>query len=338
MPSRRGTSADDQPFLFDDAVRPAVVTDATRALATRLPPFIHLGTSSWSFPGWRGIVYADHHPEQVLARRGLAAYSQHPLLRTVGIDRAFYAPLRESEFAAYANDVPTGFRFLTKTYERLLRPFERDGSPNPLFLDAQYMIDQVIAPVALGLRDRAGPILLQLTPLNLSLLATDARRTRADGVKRLLERLATFLSALPSPRASDHWFLSLELRNSELLCADYAALLRSHGVAHCFNVHPTMPEPSRQHALLESFGGDASPDVVCRWMLHPSQTYEPAKDRYAPFTQIVDADDRARDQFASLVLRGKARSRAAFVIINKKAEGSAPRSVERLAEAMTSVC
>jgi len=73
-------------------------------------------------------------------------------------------------------------------------------------------------------------------------------------------------------------------------------------------------------------------DTVCRWMLHPSQTYEPAKDRYEPFTQIVDSDDRARDQLAHLALTGKTHKRAAFVIINNNAEGSAPRSVERLAQ------
>jgi hypothetical protein len=71
--------------------------------------------------------------------------------------------------------------------------------------------------------------------------------------------------------------------------------------------------------------------VVCRWMLHPSLAYEPAKERYAPFTEVVDADDRARDQFAGLVLPAAARRRAAFVIVNNKAEGSAPKTVERLA-------
>ena len=29
------------------------------ALAARLPPEVYFGTSSWSFPGWQGIVYAD---------------------------------------------------------------------------------------------------------------------------------------------------------------------------------------------------------------------------------------------------------------------------------------
>jgi uncharacterized protein YecE (DUF72 family) len=31
-----------------------------------------------------------------LARTGLRAYAQHPLLRSVGIDRTYYAPIQAS--------------------------------------------------------------------------------------------------------------------------------------------------------------------------------------------------------------------------------------------------
>ena len=80
--------------LFDDAdgVDPAAVEDEVRALGVALPARIHLGTSSWSFPGWTGLVYALRNgkpaTEQVLARHGLAAYARHPLFRTVKIGRA----------------------------------------------------------------------------------------------------------------------------------------------------------------------------------------------------------------------------------------------------------
>ena len=41
-----------------DAVDPAAVDDSVLELSARLPLRIHLGTSSWSFPGWTGLVYA----------------------------------------------------------------------------------------------------------------------------------------------------------------------------------------------------------------------------------------------------------------------------------------
>lgn len=42
-------------------VLPAPLQPELEALAKRLPDAIHLGTSTWSFPGWRGIVYGDDY-------------------------------------------------------------------------------------------------------------------------------------------------------------------------------------------------------------------------------------------------------------------------------------
>jgi integrase len=55
------------------------------AVAGALPPQVHLGTSSWSFPGWSGIVYGDDYSNSKLSRDGLTAYGAHPLLRTVSM-------------------------------------------------------------------------------------------------------------------------------------------------------------------------------------------------------------------------------------------------------------
>src|SRR5262245_46060832 len=97
--------------VADSGVTPAPVSADTVALARALPQSIHLGTSSWSFPGWRGLVYADKHSAATLAARGLHAYARHPLLRAVGLDRTYYSPIDSHTFAAYAACVPDDFRF-----------------------------------------------------------------------------------------------------------------------------------------------------------------------------------------------------------------------------------
>ena len=43
-------------------------------IAAGLPPQIRLGTSTWSFPGWKGIVYGDDYSNSKLSRDGLTAY------------------------------------------------------------------------------------------------------------------------------------------------------------------------------------------------------------------------------------------------------------------------
>ncbi|MBL4847797.1 MAG: hypothetical protein JKY65_19965 [Planctomycetes bacterium] len=74
------------------AVGPAEIPKDLHALGERLPSDLRLGTSSWSFSGWEGLVYDRPAPSPTLAREGLAAYARHPLFRTVGLDRGYYAP------------------------------------------------------------------------------------------------------------------------------------------------------------------------------------------------------------------------------------------------------
>jgi hypothetical protein len=66
-------------------------------------------------------------------------------------------------------------------------------------------------------------------------------------------------------------------------------------------------------------------------MLQEGFAYEDAKDRYAPFHALVDPDPVTRAAIARLVAAHDGES---IVILNNKAEGSAPRSVFALAEAV----
>src|SRR5512134_2714783 len=91
-----------------DETLAAVYTEAAD-LASRIDPRIRFGTSSWSFPGWRGLVYSRAMSESALSREGLREYARHPLLRTVGIDRSFYAPIPDEDLQRYASQLPDGF-------------------------------------------------------------------------------------------------------------------------------------------------------------------------------------------------------------------------------------
>lgn len=93
------------------AVAAADFAPQLAGMAQNLPPQVYFGTSSWAFEGWRGLVFAQDAPKTKLSRHGLAAYAQHPLFRSVGLDRTYYAPIAASDFAAYAAMVPDDFRF-----------------------------------------------------------------------------------------------------------------------------------------------------------------------------------------------------------------------------------
>ena len=304
-------------------VAPAPVDAHLSGVSQQLPASIYLGTSSWSFPGWRGLVYAADAPKTKLARHGLAAYARHPLLRAVGVDRTYYAPIAVADFADYAEAVPETFRFLVKAHELCTLPFfhasgryaQRVGERNERFLEPGYATDQVVAPCVEGLGAKAGPILFQFPPQPLQAIS---------GPELFAQRLHAFLDRLPRGP-----LYAVELRNAELFTAAYRAALADAGAVHCFNVHPSMPLIHEQLRLAGSATGAA---LVVRWMLHPTQRYAAARDRYEPFDRLVDEDPDSRHTIAAMCLQAAATGRPAIVIANNKAEGSSPLTVGKLAE------
>lgn len=332
----------DDPFaasLFDDeriVVRPAPVDDEVLRIARKLPASVRLGTSSWSFPGWRGLVYAGHHEEAELAREGLSAYAQHPLLRTVGIDRSFYQPLTQAQFAAYARRVDADFRFLVKAPAAITDAVLRGerGQPsadNPRFLDPAFAASEFVEPALRGLAGNAGPLVFQLSPV--------PRRLVRDSAHALIERIGGFLSALPREVDGICPVYAVELRNAELLTPRLVRTLAQAGARLCLGLHAAMPAAARQAAALRAMDAAEVEDddwqlrgpLVVRWNLHPGLRYDEAKAQYAPFNRIVDADLLSRGTLAHLVRIALRSDQPAFIVINNKAEGSAPASCVELA-------
>jgi uncharacterized protein YecE (DUF72 family) len=241
----------------------------------------------------------------------------------VGVDRTFYRSIAAADFQAYAAVVPADFRFLVKADRLLTSPVTPEAfgtrEANRHFLDASFATSEVVGPVVDGLGSAAGPILFQFPPMPGSLVG---------GRGPFMERLHRFLDALPKGP-----LYAVEFRTPSFLTESYAQLLYDTGVAHCFNVHPSMTPLARQFEVLSPF---AQPTLVIRWMLHAGFRYEAAKERYAPFNRIVDEDLASREQIAVAVLDALVAERGVFVIANNKAEGSAPLSLFRLAERIAS--
>ena len=300
------------------AEHPAELAELARAM----PSGLRMGTSSWAYTGWGGLVYDRAYPQNRLSREGLAAYAAHPLLRGVGVDRSYYAPLAAADFAAYAALVPADLRFLVKAhdactipvYPRHARYGALRGQPNPRFLDPVYAREQVIGPTLAGLGDSAGPILFQFSPTDIDAFG---------GPRWFADRLQRFLAELPRGP-----LYAVELRNRDLLTGAYSDALASCRVCHCINVYPGMPAPSVQFDRTRQ---DLAPAFVCRWMLHPRVSWEQAEARYAPFDRIVDRDDEHRLDIARLCLRAEALGLPTQLIVNNNAEGSSPRTIIELA-------
>lgn len=304
------------------AIAAATVTQEVRDLARQLPHGVRLGTSSWHFPGWRDIIWADAQTPGDLSRHGLAAYAQHPLLSTVGVDRSIYAPLSSRQYDTYARQVPDSFRFVVKAPNLLTSPWIHGedggtGKTNALFLDAGYAIEQFVGPACSGLGANLGPLLFQFPPLGRAL-------TRAP--ERFIAQLQEFLGRLPHGP-----LYAVEVRDDRVITRRFFAALKETGARYCLGVHPRMPPVAAQAAAMSGFG--PGPLVLC-WNLQAGYGYADAKARFTPFDQLVDEDHATRESIARLCLATLATGHECTVIANNKAEGSAPLTLIKLAQSI----
>lgn len=338
LPSAPPSSASgkpDAPASRRIGVHPACWGDDLRALAERLPPTLRLGTSSWSYPGWQGLVWDGAHSEQTLAKKGLSVYAQHPLFRTVSIDRSFYRPLTASDYARYAaqipGDVATAFRLVVKApslvTDALVRSEEGRGrEPNPAFLSPQLATQEFVAPALEGLGRLTGALVFQLSPLPWNLL---------DRLPEVMERLRALLAAQP-PLGQPDAVLAVEVRDPEWLTPEhlphFADVLKSAGATYCLGLHPRLPPLAEQLPLLRRLWPGP---LVCRWNLHAAngpQGYENAEKRYAPYDRIHDPAPEEHALLARTLAGVCNRGQNAFVTISNHAEGCAPLTVRTLAE------
>ena len=305
-----------KPRKASGSIGPAPLSAELAALAARTSARLYLGTSSWYFPGWAGFVYDRAAPETKVSREGLRAYSQHPLLRSVSIDRAFYQPLNTGDYARYAAQVGADFRFTVKAYRGLTDP-QMEGAHNPLFLDADYAREAILKPFLEGCGSKAGVWVMQFSP--------DLPRRARCTPQAFAQRLGEFLRALQSPIP-----VAVELRDSELLTPEYFAALKANGAVHCVNVHPKGLSVIEQVRRI----GHRPEPLVIRWMLQAGFAYEEARARYSPFDKLVDEDPTTRAAVAKLARRALDAGGSVYVIANNKAEGSAPLTLFKLAEAI----
>ncbi|MBN3789338.1 DUF72 domain-containing protein [Burkholderia sp. Ac-20353] len=346
-----GTPADGQFDLFGAApddpppapkkgkrrrgVPPAPIAPDVAAAVAGLPPNVRLGTSSWFFPGWNGIVYDGDFAQTKLSREGLEAYGAHPLLKSVSLDRSFYGPLSVADYLRYAQQVPDDFRFVVKApasvTDAVVRGHRGEPSgPNPTFLDAALATSEFVQPCLQGLGRKAGVLVFQFSPLPDRLLADPAA---------LIERLSAFFAALPPlPPEPDGPRYAIEIRDACLLTPRFIRALAVIGVRYCVGLHARMPDPLRQAAALALLDGDAPGPLIVRWSLHGGFKYEQAKAKYEPFDRLVDEDPHTRTALAELAARYALAGQPVIITINNKAEGSAPLSCIALAREIAAAC
>jgi uncharacterized protein YecE (DUF72 family) len=290
-------------------------------LGRRIPPLVRFGTSTWNYPGWSGLVYHRNYGPKGAAAKMLEEYSAFPLFRTVGVDSSYYGPPTESVLRSYAEHLPPGFPCISKVWSQLtIHTFTKAQDPakagkvNPDFLNPDLFLEEIYPLYHKYFAANTGPFVFEFQ--------TIAKSSRM-GPERFAARLDEFFSALP--RDAQY---GVEVRNEEFLTPMYFAVLREHGVAHVFNSWTRMPPLGHQLDLPNAVTGSF---ILARALLRPGRTYNEAVDVFSPYDRIREPNPKLRRDLVRLVERAVQLKIPAYLLVNNRAEGSAPLTIAAVA-------
>ncbi|HCP47714.1 MAG TPA: hypothetical protein DIU15_16855 [Deltaproteobacteria bacterium] len=313
----------EQGVLFE---RTPANTNLSLDVARRLPPRLRFGPSSWTYPGWKGLVYhRDYTGERDFRSRCLEELGRFPWFRIIGIDHTFYSPARASTLDRYAKQLPADFLWLSKVWERVTTPRfgphprygALAGQDNPNFLDSQLFYEAVLPAYDRPLiRDRTGPFLLQFQSLG---------RADAEWLGSFLTRLRSFLLALPKA-----FRYAVEVRTPELIQPRYFEILNEAGATHCFNHWDRMPPLIDQMRVAAQAGGLEADFYVARLLTPRGMGYAEAVAQFSPFDKLVQEQASMRDDVVRLAMRALKRDADAFVLVNNRIEGNSPTTIDAI--------
>jgi uncharacterized protein YecE (DUF72 family) len=175
---------------------------------------VHVGTSGYNYPEWRGTFYPPKHP----AKEMFAFYASR--FQTVEINYTFYRMPTAATTAAWRAQAPDGFQYTLKAPQRIshVRRLKDAGEDLARFCESA----RVLGP-------HLGGVLVQLPPT-----------LKADPA-----RLEGFLAAMPADVRS-----SFEFRHDSWLQDDVYALLADRQAALVvadFGTRATPVRPTARH-------------------------------------------------------------------------------------------
>lgn len=282
---------------------------------------VNLGTSSWRYPGWCGLLYDEdrylwgtHFSKKRFSEHCLEEYAE--VFRSVCVDSTYYALPKNDFLQGIAAQVPDGFQFsfkvpddiTIKTFPRTDAFGERAGRANDLFLSAGLLNMGFLRRLE-PIREKVGALIFEFSHFQTG----DFEHGRD-----FVAALDHFFSEAPTG-----WRYAVEIRNGNWLHPDYFAMLARRGVAHVYNQWTRIPSALDQiglHPLEEN------PFVIARYLLTPGRSFEWAREQFDPFHQLREIDPGARESMVRILrhaMHGDTRGRPTYLYVGNELEGNA---------------
>lgn len=279
---------------------------------------LHIGTCSWKYESWQGLVYSSGKPANYLQE-----YAKH--YNTVEIDQWFWSLFdsnkvvlpKPSVVQEYAESVPENFIFAVKIPNSitLTHHYQKNKSEplaaNPHFLsiDLMHKFLKTLQP----LHPFLGPLIFQFEYLN---------KQKMAGLSDFIKYFGKFADQLPKG-----FMYCVESRNPNYLNRTYFDFLDSLDLHHVFlqgyYMHPifNIYREHREHIR-----------KVTVIRLHGPDRKDIEQQAGKNWSQIIAPKDHEIDMLTQMLDDLQGRNVQPYIYVNNHFEGSAPRTISRIIE------
>jgi uncharacterized protein YecE (DUF72 family) len=283
-----------------------------------------MGTCSWKYDSWQGIVYSKDAKANYLAE-----YSQH--FDTVEVDQWFWSLFGKDKVKLpepnvvneYLNSVPGDFKFTIKIPNSItLSHFYTHGKPkgapleaNPYFFSVEWFNEFLnrIEP----LKENIGLLMFQFEYLNRQKMASQGE---------FLKKFGEFIDQCPGG-----YNYAVETRNPNYLNERYFEFLNRYGLCHVFVQGYYMP-PIKD--IYNKFADYIYDVTAIRLMGTDRKGIE--KLAGGKWGQIVDPRDGELPDIVEIIKALEERKVDVYLNVNNHYEGSAPLTIKKIQEMLAS--
>jgi uncharacterized protein YecE (DUF72 family) len=281
---------------------------------------VHLGTCSWKYDSWRGLIYPEKGKINFLQE-----YARH--YSTVEIDQWFWSlftpekvKLPETKVVEeYLNSVPSSFKFTVKVPNSItLTHFYQHGKTkgeqlraNPYFLSID-LFDEFLGRIE-PLRKQIGVLMFQFEYLN---------KKKMTSQKEFFNQLSSFIE-----KSSKNYPYAIEIRNPNYLNQDYFEHLNQLRLFFVFVHGYYMPSII---TVYNKFSTYIKEKTVIRLMGRDRKKIE--KQSKNQWDQIVDSKDDELEDIIQIIKDLELRQVEVYLNINNHYEGSAPLTINKIRE------
>jgi uncharacterized protein YecE (DUF72 family) len=277
---------------------------------------LRMGTCSWKFDSWRGLVYPEHGDFNYLAE-----YAKR--FDAVEVDQWFWSlhspgkvtlP-RPAVVREYTAAVPDGFKFSVKVPNSLtLTHYYRKSGSEPLVENPHFLspgIFEEFLRILDPMGDRLGPLMFEFEYLNRKKMASQGA---------FMERFKAFAALLPRG-----YTYCIETRNPNYLNQAYFDFLDEIGFRHVFIQGYYMPSI---FGIYETHAASIKDLTVIRLHGPDRQAIEARTGK--TWNAIVEPKDSEIRNLREMLAKLDAMGVTTYVNVNNHYEGSAPLTIERI--------